>query len=116
APSGGYCDDSRLALRDDGLAFTSLTLTRDLHVYGNPVVELAHTEDNPNVDLFVRVSEVRANGRSRNVSDGYRRLRAARKSAKTVSVELDAVAHRFPAGPRIPALIAGGLVSPYPPH
>ncbi len=113
SPNGGYRDDSRLALRDDVLAFTSLTLTRDLHVYGNPVVELTHTADNPHVDLFVRVSEVDAKGRSRNVSDGYRRLRAARKSAKTVSVELDAVAHRFPAGSRIRVLIAGSWFPRY---
>jgi putative CocE/NonD family hydrolase len=113
SPNGGYRDDSRLALRDDVLAFTSLTLTRDLHVYGNPVVELTHTADNPHVDLFVRVSEVDAKGRSRNVSDGYRRLRAARKSAKTVSVELDAIAHRFPAGSRIRVLIAGSWFPRY---
>ena len=74
SPNGGYRDDSRLASRDDVLAFTSATLTRDLCVYGNPVIELAHTSDNPHVDLFVRVSEVDAKGRSRNVSDGYRRL------------------------------------------
>ena len=51
-------------------------------VYGNPVVELAHTSDNPHADLFVRVSEVDAKGRSRNVSDGYRRLRARRSPAR----------------------------------
>ena len=70
-------DDSRLALRADVLDFTGATLTQDLYVYGNPVIELAHTSDNPHVDLFVRVSEVDANGRSRNVSDAYRRLSAA---------------------------------------
>jgi hypothetical protein len=113
SPNGGYRDDGRLALRDDVLAFTSLTLTRDLHVYGNPVVELTHTADNPHVDLFVRVSEVDAKGRSRNVSDGYRRLRAAQKPGKTVSVELDAIAHRFPAGSRIRVLIAGSWFPRY---
>ncbi len=104
SPNGGYRDDSRLALRDDVLAFTSLTLTRDLHVYGNPVVELAHSSDNPHVDLFVRVSEVDAKGRSRNVSDGYRRLSG---KAKTVRIELDGIAHRFRAGFRIRVLISG---------
>jgi putative CocE/NonD family hydrolase len=103
---GGYRDDSRLALRDDVLAFTSLTLTHDLYVYGNPVVELTHSSDNPHVDLFVRVSEVDAKGRSKNVSDGYRRLGGV-ESEETVSVELDGVAHRFRAGSRIRLLIAG---------
>ena len=119
-PSGGYRDDSRLALRDDVLAFTSLTLTGDLHVYGNPVVELAHASDNPHVDLFVRVSEVDAKGRSRNVSDGYRRLGAAHKlqetATGTVSVELDGIAHRFRAGSRIRVLIAGSWFPRYARH
>jgi len=123
--NGGYRDDSRLAERDDVLAFTSATLTQDLCVYGNPVVELAHAADNPHVDLFVRVSEVDAKGRSRNVSDGYRRLAAARHARKhaeknarkdakkTVSVELDAIAHRFRAGSRIRLLIAGSWFPRY---
>ncbi len=111
SPNGGYRDDSRLALRDDVLAFTSVTLTHDLCVYGNPVVELAHSSDNPHVDLFVRVSEVDAKGRSQNVSDGYRRLGAADR--KTVRVELDGIAHRFRAGSRIRVLIAGSWFPRY---
>jgi putative CocE/NonD family hydrolase len=113
APNGGYRDDSRLALRDDVLAFTSVTLTQDLYVYGNPVIELTHSSDNPHVDLFVRVSEVSPKGRSRNVSDGYRRLDTARKSKKTVGIELDGIAHRFRAGSRIRVLIAGGWFPRY---
>ncbi|SON62425.1 Cocaine esterase [Mycobacterium simulans] len=110
APTGGYRDDSRLALRDDVLTFTGPTLTRDLYVYGNPVIELTHSSDNPNVDLFVRVSEVDARGRSRNVSDGYRRLGDA---PEMVSIELDAIAHRFRAGSRIRFLIAGSWFPRY---
>ena len=110
SPIGGYRDDSRLALRDDVLAFTSATLTHDLYVYGNPLVELTHTSDNPHADLFVRVSEVDAKGRSQNVSDGYRRLGAA---TETVSIELDGIAHRFGAGSRIRVLIAGSWFPRY---
>ncbi|KKC01714.1 CocE/NonD family hydrolase [Mycobacterium nebraskense] len=114
SPNGGYRNDSRLASRDDVLAFTSLTLTHDLCIYGSPVVELAHGADNPNVDLFVRVSEVDARGRSKNVSDGYRRLQAVNKSSKgTVRVELDGIAHRFRAGSRIRVLIAGSWFPRY---
>jgi putative CocE/NonD family hydrolase len=113
SPSGGYRDDSRLANRDDTLAFTSATLIHDLSVYGNPIVELAHTSDNPCADLFVRVSEVDAKGRSRNVSEGYRRLGAAPKSDATVTVELDGIAHRFSAGSRIRVLIAGSWFPRY---
>lgn len=107
APQGGYRDDSRLALRADVLSFTGDVLTSDLYVVGNPVVELSHAADIPHVDLFVRVSEVDARARSRNVSDGYRRLTATPEPGG-VRMDLDAVAHRFRAGSRIRLLIAGG--------
>jgi hypothetical protein len=105
SPDGGYRDDTELAARRDVLSFTSDVLTNDLHVHGNPVAELAHSSDNPYVDVFVRISEVDAKGRSRNVSDGYRRLTDA---TDHVSLELDAISHRFRAGTRIRVLIAGG--------
>ena len=105
SPDGGYRDDTLLAARSDVLSFTTDVLTEDLCVQGNPVAELAHTSDNPHVDVFVRISEVDTKGRSRNVSDGYQRLANATDS---VSVELDAIAHRFRAGSRIRVLIAGG--------
>lgn len=105
SPDGGYRDDSRLARRRDVLSFTSAALAQAIDVFGNPVVELAHASDNPHVDLFVRVSEVDAGGRSRNISDGYRRLA---DPVQPVRIELDAVAHRFAAGSRIRLLIAGG--------
>jgi putative CocE/NonD family hydrolase len=107
APTGGYRDDTRLAGRSDVLAFTAPPLAAALEVVGNPVVELAHSSDNPHADLFVRVSEVDAAGRSRNVSDGFQRLDPARVEG-TVRIELDAVAHRFAAGHRIRLLVAGG--------
>jgi uncharacterized protein len=113
SPNGGYRDDSRLALREDVLDFTGTTLTHDLYAYGNPVIELAHTSDNPYVDLFVRVSEVDANDRSRNVSEGYLRLAAVQTAEQTVSIELDAIAHRFSAGSRIRVLVAGSWFPRY---
>ncbi len=116
SPDGGYRDDSRLALRDDTLAFTSATLTQDVCIYGNPVVELTHSSDNPSADLFVRVSEIDAKGRSRNVSEGYRRLGQAqrvKRTKRTVTIELDPTAHQFSAGSRIRILIAGGWFPRY---
>jgi len=105
SPDGGYRDDTALTARSDVLSFTTDVLDDDLCVEGNPVAELAHTSDNPHVDVFVRISEVDAKGRSRNVSDGYRRLTSP---TDTVRIELDAIAHRFRAGSRIRVLIAGG--------
>ncbi|WP_039889539.1 CocE/NonD family hydrolase [Mycobacterium xenopi] len=105
SPDGGYRDDASLARRADVLSFTGDPLTEDLCVHGNPVIELAHSSDNPHVDVFVRISEVDARARSRNVSDGYRRLTGG---AGAVHLEMDAIAHRFRAGSRIRVLVAGG--------
>ncbi|BBX36352.1 hydrolase [Mycolicibacterium mageritense DSM 44476 = CIP 104973] len=105
AREGGYRNDSRLAERSDVLTFTGDPLPADLFVTGNPVVELAHSCDNPYHDIFVRVSEVDAKGRSRNVSDAFRRLN---NHTGPVRLELDAVAHRFRAGSRIRLMISGG--------
>ena len=116
SPNGGYRDDTRMGLRNDVLTFTAATLTHDLRVHGNPVIELAHTADNPQADLFVRISEVDVRGRSRNVSDGYRRLVNTpdkQNGEEMVSVELDAIAHRFRAGSRIRLVIAGGWFPRY---
>ena len=103
----GYRRDNTLAERGDVLSFTGEPLTRDLYVLGTPVVELTHESDNPHVDVFVRISEVDAKGRSRNVSDGYRRL-VREPGSGPLRIELDAVAHRFRAGSLLRALVAGG--------
>jgi len=105
SPEGGYRRDDKLAERADVLTFTGDTLSQDLHVVGNPVLELSYSCDNPHHDVFVRVSEVDAKGRSRNVSDGYRR---GTSDSDTITIEMDAVAHRFRSGSRIRVLIAGG--------
>ncbi|MGV0906708.1 CocE/NonD family hydrolase [Mycobacterium novum] len=105
SPDGGYRNDRRLARRTDVLSFTGPTFPTDLEVCGVPVLELAHESDNPHVDLFVRISQVDTRGRSVNVSDGYRRLH---HHSGPLRIELDAIAHRFPAGSRIRVLVAGG--------
>lgn len=105
SPEGGYRKDTSLAQRADVLSFTGDRLPADKYVVGVPVVELSHTCDNPYNDLFVRISEVDAKGRSRNVSDGYV---CAAPDFGQVRIELDPIAHRFRAGSRIRVLVAGG--------
>ena len=104
-PEGGYRNDTRLAQRADVLSFTGDPLPADLYVVGTPVIELSHSSDNPYNDVFVRVSLVNAKGRSVNVTDGFQRLTT---DSGVVRIELDAVAHRLPAGSRIRVLVAGG--------
>jgi putative CocE/NonD family hydrolase len=103
---GGHREDGALAKRADVLDFTGDSLPADLYVVGTPQFELSHSCDNPNHDVFVRVSEVDAKGRSHNVTDGFRRL--AEHSGAPLQLELDPVAYRFRAGSRIRVLIAGG--------
>jgi putative CocE/NonD family hydrolase len=105
SPEGGYRNDTRLAERADVLTFTSAPLPADLYAVGTPLLHLSHSCDNPHNDLFVRISEVDARGRSRNVSDGYV---CGTTDSRNLSIELDAIAHRFRAGTRIRVLIAGG--------
>jgi uncharacterized protein len=105
APEGGYRNDTRLAERADVLTFTSAPLPADLYVVGTPLLQLSHSCDNRYNDLFVRLSEVDARDRSRNVSDGYL---SATPDYRNIRIELDAIAHRFRAGTRIRVLIAGG--------
>jgi len=102
----GYRDDSALAGRDDVLSFTGTPLPAELFACGRPVMELDHRSDNPHFDVFVRISEVDPRGRSRNVSDGYRRF--SNHPNAPIRIELDPIAHRFAAGSRIRVLIAGG--------
>ena len=104
---GGYRDNRELEKRDDVLTFTGPPLTESLDVIGNPVVELMHHTDNPHADLFVRLCEVRKNGRSINVSDGFQRLDPD-KSNGSILLRLDAMAHRFTPGTRIRLQISGG--------
>ena len=104
---GGYRDNRELEKRDDVLTFTGPPLNEPLEVIGNPVVELVHDTDNPHADLFVRLCEVRKNGRSINVSDAFQRLEPE-KSSGTIRLRLDAMAHRFTPGTRIRLQISGG--------
>jgi len=104
---GGRRDNRGLERRADVLTFTSRPLPTPLEVVGDPVVELVHRSDNPHADLFVRLCEVRKNGRSVNVSDGFRRMGPVDGSG-TVRLGLDAVAHRFEAGASIRLQVSGG--------
>jgi putative CocE/NonD family hydrolase len=105
ASKAGYRDDTELSVRDDVITFSTATLTHDWEVIGTPVVELQHFTDNPDADVFVRLSEVDAKDRSRNVTEGYLRLKT---QESPVRIALDTVAHRFRAGTRIKLTIAGG--------
>ncbi|KAJ4405800.1 hypothetical protein N0V82_010249 [Gnomoniopsis sp. IMI 355080] len=108
---GGYVDDSALAKRADVLSF-DMPVDEDIEVIGIPRIHLAHSSDNPHVDVFVRLSEVNRKGVSRNLCEVYKRLDAKRAhqpgQLATVELELSPVAHCFKNGTRIRLLVAGG--------
>jgi putative CocE/NonD family hydrolase len=103
----GHRDNRSLEERPDVVTFTGPPLPEAVEVMGNPVVELVHGTDNPHADLFVRLCEVGADGRSVNVADGFSRLGPGRANG-TVRLRLEAVAHSFSAGARIRLQVSGG--------
>ena len=107
---GGRRDNRRLESRADVLTFTGEPLDEPLEIIGDPVVELAHRTDNPYADLFVRLCEVSANGRSVNLSDGFRRLHPddSDPPGSMIMIRLESIAHRLAAGSRIRLQVSGG--------
>ncbi|GAA3641614.1 hypothetical protein GCM10022236_50390 [Microlunatus ginsengisoli] len=103
----GPRDNRELERRSDVLVFTTSVLTEPLEIVGSPVAEIVHTSDNPYADLFVRLCEVRANGTSLNLADGFCRL-PVENLDPTVRLPLDALAHRLAAGSRLRLQVSGG--------
>ncbi|WP_328648813.1 CocE/NonD family hydrolase [Amycolatopsis sp. NBC_00348] len=102
----GARDNRALEARPDVLTFTSEPLGSALEVIGAPRVELALKTDNPHADVFVRLCDVDPRGRSRNVTEVFRRLDPGRAGA--LSLDLGACAHRFAAGHRLRLQVSGG--------
>jgi putative CocE/NonD family hydrolase len=100
-------EDTTLATRSDVLTFTTAPLQHDLEVIGRPTITLHHTSDNPNVDILIRVSEVKPNGKSRRITDVYKRLDPNR-GGEPLKLELADCGHRFRKGMRVRVVIAGG--------
>jgi putative CocE/NonD family hydrolase len=101
---GGYKNDTALAARRDVLAYDSDPLPANLTIIGSARITLAHTTELPDADLFVRISDVDRQGRSRNVAERYVRLRGAQP---TVSLDLLPTMYTFLAGHRIRLIITG---------
>ncbi len=71
---GGSFDRSLLDCRSDILTYTSDPLERDLHIAGDVLVTVYCTADTPSFDLCAILSEVRADGRAYNFTQGYMRV------------------------------------------
>ena len=106
----GVRDNRALEARPDVLTFTTGALVTPIEVLGTPVVELAHSRDNPYADVFVRLCDVDPKGRSRNFSDALVRLDPASWTGEVQRLELhlDPCAHRLEAGHRLRLQVSGG--------
>jgi putative CocE/NonD family hydrolase len=101
--------------RADVVTFTTERLPADLDLAGSPMLELALAVDNPHADVFVRLCDVDAKGRSANFSDVLRRLdpRVPAGQVQRLRLTLDQCFHRVPAGHRLRLQVSGGAFPRY---
>jgi hypothetical protein len=115
---GGQADNRAVEARDDVLVLTGPVLPRDVDVVGHVRARVHVRPELGHADLFVRLCDVGADGVSRNVVDGIRRLDPRSVPADDVTVGPDGVlavdvelfptAYRFRAGHRLRLQVAGG--------
>ncbi len=111
--SGGRRDQAPTEGRSDVLVFTSEVLRKDIEVIGEVTAEIYVASDLEHFDVFVRLCDVDAKGRSTNVCDGIERASLKRwpRSAdgtSAVRVTLWPTAQRFLAGHRIRVQVSSG--------
>ncbi|MBO0654254.1 CocE/NonD family hydrolase [Streptomyces triculaminicus] len=104
----GPRDNGALEAREDVLTFTGPPLTEPVDVLGPVSARLSVSTDTGYADVFARLCDVDAQGRSTNVCDGLVRLRTTGQAPTRVTVPMSSTAHRFAAGHRIRWQISGG--------
>ncbi|MFD4600878.1 CocE/NonD family hydrolase [Streptomyces sp. NPDC058464] len=108
SPAAGPRDNSALEAREDVLTFTGPPLTEPVDILGPVSARLSISTDTGHADVFTRLCDVDAQGRSTNVCDGLARLRTVGQAPSQVTVPMSATAYRFAAGHRIRWQISGG--------
>ncbi|OSP41472.1 peptidase S15 [Streptomyces sp. 13-12-16] len=111
--TAGPRDNSVLEARNDVLTFTGPPLTEPVDVLGPVSARLSVSTDTGHADVFTRLCDVDAQGRSVNVCDGLGRLRTSGPAPSQVTVGMSSTAHRFAAGHRIRWQISGGASPRY---
>ncbi|MFD3517662.1 CocE/NonD family hydrolase [Streptomyces sp. NPDC058657] len=101
----GPRDNTALEARSDVLTFTGPELTAPLEVLGPVSARLRIVADTGFADVFVRLCDVDAQGRSVNICDG---IAAVRTAQEYTEVALGSTAHRFAPGHRIRLQVSGG--------
>jgi uncharacterized protein len=111
--SGGRRDQTGTERRSDVLVYTSDVLTTDVEVIGEITAEIHVSSNLEHFDVFVRLCDVDAKGRSSNVCDGIERVSPQRWARPrggipAVRVALWPTAQHFRAGHRIRIQLSGG--------
>jgi len=106
----GRKNNRALEARDDVLTYTSGALAEDLTIAGSLFAEIWMTSNRPTWDLFVRLCEVDARGRSFNVSDGLIRVAVAEITTEPqlIRLELSPTAQLFRRGRRLRVQVSSG--------
>jgi hypothetical protein len=111
--TGGRRDNTELEARPDVLTYTSTMLHDPLDVIGPVSATVQLRTSTGHTDVFVRLCDVDASGRSTNVCDGLQRITpetipAGPDGTHTVPVRLWPTAYRFQPGHRLRLQISGG--------
>lgn len=108
----GRVDNTKLEARSDVLTYTTPVLDTDVEVIGEVGAEIHFRSSLPYADVFVRLCDVDAEGRSTNVCDGLVSLTEAEETS-TAEVQLWATAYRFRRGHRIRVQVSSGAFPRY---
>ena len=105
--SKGRVDNTKLEARADVLTYTTEPLDADLEVIGEVTAEIWFSSSAAFADVFVRLCDVDAKGRSINVCDGLVGLRGTDELTRA-AVTLWPTAHRFRRGHRVRVQVSSG--------
>jgi uncharacterized protein len=112
AGRAGPVDNTALEARPDVLTYTTDPLAEDVEVIGAVSAEIWFRSSLAYADVFVRLCDVDAAGRSLNVCDGLVSLRGAAETTGA-SVRLWPTAHRFTRGHRVRVQVSSGAFPRY---
>ncbi|KOV74850.1 X-Pro dipeptidyl-peptidase [Streptomyces sp. AS58] len=108
----GRVDNTAHEARHDVLTYTSDILTDDVEMIGEVGADIWFRSSLPHADVFVRVCDVDASGRSTNICDGIRGVTGADELSR-VAVTLSPTAYLFRRGHRIRLQISSGAFPQY---
>lgn len=103
----GAKDNRKLESRSDVLTYTTRPLDRPLEIVGPVRAELWFSSSLDSTDVFARLCRVTPDGRSTNLCDAIRRLRAV-DGVRHLDVELSPTACGFETGDRIRLQVSSG--------